>query len=249
MQIEPYLQRINYAGPLAIDVETLHALHRAHLFAVPFENLDIHLKRPIILDEQRFYDKIVNHGRGGFCYEQNGLFAAMLRGIGFAVDMLEARVAASNWETGTPFDHMTLVVHLEERWLADVGFGDSFIDPLRLDHPGDQQQPNGAFRVIHDGTSGVQSRQTKTGDWRDEYLFRLEPRQLIDFDPGLQHNQYSPNSHFTQQRVCSLATPTGRITLSDRRFIVTETGQRTEHMLENEAEFQRLLREKFGIDL
>ena len=249
MQIEPYLRRIQYDGPLSLDIETLRALHRAHLFTVPFENLDIHLKRPIILDEQRLYDKIVNQGRGGFCYEQNGLFAAILRQIGFKVDKLEARVGARGWEAGTPFDHMALVVTLDERWLADVGFGDSFIEPLRLDDPGAQTQQNGTFQVVHDGIAGVQSRKTKAGDWHDEYLFQLEPHDLGDFEPGCDHNQYSPKSHFTQQRVCSLATPTGRITLSDRRFIVTENGQRTEHDLDSEADFQRLLRDKFGIEL
>ena len=249
MQIQPYLQRIQYNGPLHVDLETLRALHRAHLFAVPFENLDIHLKRPIILDEARIYDKIVNHSRGGFCYEHNGLFAAIIRQLGFEVAMIEARVGAKDWERGLPFDHMALVVTLDERWLVDVGFGDSFLEPLRLDDNNEQRQSNGTFRLTHDGIEGEYTRKNRYGEWHSEYLFKLETRQLVDFEPGCDHHQYSPDSHFTQQRICSLATPTGRITLSDRRFIVTENGHRKEYDLDNDAEFQHHLREQFEIKL
>ncbi len=248
MNLDAYFERIAYDGPTTPDVETLCGLHRAHLLAVPFENLDIHLKRPIVLDEARLFEKIVYQRRGGFCYEHNAVFAAVLRGLGFEVEMLEARVGAKNWDSGKPYNHMTLLVTLDERWMPDVGYGDSFMDPLRLDYPGEQAQANGVFRVLHDETEGVYARQTQSGDWHDEYRFRLEPRRLEDFEPGCRFNQYSPRSHFTQQRICSLATPTGRITLSDHRFIVTENGQRTEYDLDSEAEFKRHLLEYFGFE-
>jgi N-hydroxyarylamine O-acetyltransferase len=249
MDLTTYFERIGYDGPRDPNAATLRALHRAHLFAVPFENLDIHLQRPIILERAHLYDKIVTQRRGGFCYEHNGLFSAVLAEMGFEVTRLEARVGARDWESGQPYDHMALVVSLEERWLADVGFGDSFIDPLRLDFPGEQPQSNGSFRVQHDGLEGVYARKTQAGDWHDEYRFRLEPRALADFQPGCDYNQYSPASHFTQQRVSSLATPTGRVTLSDHRLIITENGQRREQDLESEAEFQHYLRQYFGFDL
>ncbi len=249
MQIQPYLQRIHYTGPLQVDIRTLRALHRAHLFTVPFENLDIHLKRPIVLDEQHLYDKIVNHGRGGFCYEHNGLFAAVLRQLGFQVDLLEARVGAKNWDSGKEFNHLALLVTLAERWLVDVGFGDSFLEPLHFDDDVAQTQSNGTFRVQHDGFEGQYLRQNQHGEWDAEYLFHLEPRQLEDFIPGCDFNQYSPDSHFTRQRICSLATATGRITLSDQRFIVTENDHRQEYDLDSEAEFQQHLHEQFGITL
>ena len=86
------------------------------------------------------FEKIVTQRRGGFCYEQNGLFAAVLRALGFDVTLLEARVSKGDGTFGIPFDHLTLMVQLEDRWLADVGFGDSFLDPLRLDDPGEQTQ-------------------------------------------------------------------------------------------------------------
>lgn len=247
MNLDSYFRRVGWDGPHTPTLDALFALHRAHLMAVPFENLDIHIGRSIVLDEALLFDKIVNQRRGGFCYEQNGLFAAVLREMGFDVTLLEARVNAREWEAGTPFDHLTLAVQLDERWLVDVGFGDSFIEPLRLDAPQPQQQANGTFRVLHDGATGVYARQTSSGDWHDEYLFSLQPRTLADFAPGCEYHQTSPNSHFTRQRVCSLATPQGRITLSDRRLIITENGQRTERDLHSEAEFQQHLGEYFGI--
>src|ERR1017187_10297680 len=125
-----YLERIGYSGSTEPSAETLRALQRAHMLAVPFENLDIHLGRPIVCDEDRFLHKIINERRGGFCYELNGAFAALLRALGFKVTLLSARVAGSDGSASPEFDHLTLRVDLDEPWLADVGFGDSFIEPL-----------------------------------------------------------------------------------------------------------------------
>lgn len=247
IDVAAYSARINVSGPLPATLTTLRRLHHAHLLAVPFENLDIHRGRPIVLEEERLFEKIVTRRRGGFCYEQNGLFAAVLRALGFHVDLLEARVSAKTWEQGLPWDHLVLLVTLEQRWLVDVGFGEGFREPLQLDEPGAQERPKGVWRVQHDGCEGVHSSLTKAGDWQLEYRFRLKPRQLQDFTPGCEHHQRSPDSHFTQQRVCSLATPGGRITLGDRRLIVTENGERQEQDLADEAGFQRLLLERFGI--
>ncbi len=172
-------------------------------------------------------------------------------------------MGAKTWQDGLPWDHLTLLVTLEQRWLVDVGFGEGFRQPLLFDEPGPQERDEGVWRVQHDGCEGVHSRRTAQGDWQDEYRFRLRPRRLADFTPGCEHHQSSPDSHFTQQRVCSLATATGRITLGDRRLIVTEglpsrapaasgktgRGHRQERDLADEAEFQRLLRERFGIRL
>src|SRR5215213_9389215 len=133
MDIHDYLNRINYRGTLEPSVATLEALQRAHLLAVPFENLDIHLGRPIVLDQAALFDKIVRRRRGGFCYELNGLFAALLSALRFDTKMLSASVANAKGEWGPEFDHMTLLVTLDKRWLVDVGFGDSFIEPLPLD--------------------------------------------------------------------------------------------------------------------
>lgn len=136
MDVSAYRDRINYRGSTEPTIETLRALHRAHLLAVPFENLDIHLNRRIVLDEAALFEKIVVHRRGGFCYELNGLFAGLLRRLGFAVTIFSANVLHG----GIPaeIDHLTLLIQLEERWIADVGFGDSSRLPLRLDFDGEQ---------------------------------------------------------------------------------------------------------------
>jgi len=145
MNVSAYLQRLNYTGPLIPTAITLRALMQAQLLAVPFENLDIHLGQPIVPDESAFFQKIVERQRGGFCYELNGLFAALLPKLGFEVTLFSARVAGENGRFGPEFDHLTLLVQLEERWLADVGFGECFREPLRLDEPGEQVQPGGTL--------------------------------------------------------------------------------------------------------
>jgi N-hydroxyarylamine O-acetyltransferase len=249
MDLNAYFERVNYKGSGSPTVETLRALHRAHLLAVPFENLDIHIPRPISLEESALFDKIVTRRRGGFCYEQNGLFAAVLRSLGFAVSLLEARVKIGDGSFGRPFDHLTLLVRLEQPWLADVGFGDSFLEPLRLADPAEQLQDGDAFRVRLDGQQGVYAMRDPTNGWQDEYQFFLQPRHLADFAEACHYHQTSPASHFTQKRICSLARPAGRITLSDMRFIVTENGKRTETTLSGEAEFDRILVSHFGMRL
>src|SRR5271169_1200439 len=132
LNVPAYLDRIAYAGPLAPRLEVLRNLHRAHLLSVPFENLDIAAGRKIVCDEHAFIHKIVELRRGGFCYELNGAFAALLRAIGFQVTLLSARVPRENGSDGPEFDHLALRIDLERSWLADVGFGDSFLEPLEL---------------------------------------------------------------------------------------------------------------------
>src|SRR5256885_14139468 len=118
---------MNYDGPTGPDAETLRGLQVAHLQSVPFENLSIHAGEPIVLEDEALFKKIVERRRGGFCYEANGLFAALLRALGFHVSMLSAEVAHAEGGFSRAFDHMALMVRLEQRWLADGGFGDSFL--------------------------------------------------------------------------------------------------------------------------
>jgi N-hydroxyarylamine O-acetyltransferase len=248
MNLSAYLQRLRYTGPTDPAAETLRALHQAHLLAVPFENLDIHLGRAIALDEGAFYRKIVERRRGGFCYELNGLFAALLRRLGFDVTLLSARVAGADGRFGPEFDHLALLVQLEERWLADVGFGEGFRQPLRLDEPGEQAQTEGAYHLSHEGKSWTYWRRSETADWQARYSFTLQPRRLADFAGMCRHQQTSPDSHFTQKRICSLATPTGRVTLNDSRLITASGGQRQERELLTQAEYVAALQNYFGVE-
>jgi N-hydroxyarylamine O-acetyltransferase len=249
MNLSAYLQRLNYTGSLNPTARTLRALHQAHLLAVPFENLDIHMGQPIVLDEAAFFRKIVERQRGGFCYELNGLFAALLRELGFEVTLLSARVAREDRSFGPEFDHLTLLVRLKERWLADVGFGENFREPLRLDETGEQAQAQGTYRLTQDGEARTYWERDEAKGWQAQYCFTLQPRQLADFAERCHYQQTSPRSHFTQKRICSLATPEGRVTLSDFRLIITSHGQRQERELANREEHEAALRDYFGIDL
>ena len=248
MNVDAYLDRIGYEGSRAPSMETLRGLHYAHMLAVPFENLDIHAGRHIVLDREALFEKIIRRRRGGFCYELNGLFAALLEELGFHVALLSAWVVSAG-TIGPEFDHMALLVELDERWLADVGFGESFREPLRLDDPGEQVQHGRAYRLVATKGSWSLSEGAPGGDHTTQYVFTLQPRRLSDFADMCRYHQTSPQSHFTRKRVCSLATPSGRVTLSDMSLISTKGGERQEILLTNDQEYAGALREHFGIDL
>lgn len=239
--VEAYLRRIGHQGSLAPTLATLRTVHAAHIETVPFENLDLYAGRPIVLDENALFNKIVRHRRGGFCCELNGLFSALLRKLGFRVTRLSAGVLNDDGSFGPDFDHMILLVELEDRWLADVGFGDAFWEPLRLDDPSEQVQRGRRFRITHDGRVGTMLFEDVPGK-PEGYRFSFEPRQLRDYE-GMCRYLDSP---FTQRRFVTKATPTGRMTLRDTRFIVTEHGERRERVLA-EGEWARVLEGKFGI--
>lgn len=244
-----YLARIGYSGPTEPTAENLRALHRAHLLAVPFENLDISLGRKIIADESAILTKVIDLRRGGFCYELNGAFAALLRALGFQVTLLSARVARESGGEGPEFDHLTLRVDLEEAWLADVGFGDSFLEPLRLEPGIEQADPAGRFRLIEDGSRWYMQKGETSGSWNAQYSFSLQPRRLEEFVAMCHFHQTSSESSFTQKRICSRATAEGRITVSEMKLIVTSNGQREERILNSPEEWSSTLREQFGITL
>jgi N-hydroxyarylamine O-acetyltransferase len=248
LDINAYLKRINYQGSLAPTAETLRELQVAHLLSVPFENLSIHAKQPIVLEDEALFAKIVERRRGGFCYECNGLFAALLRALGFKITMLSAEVADAEGVFGPAFDHMTLMVSLEQRWLVDVGFGDSFFGPLRLDERGEQFQGSRAYRIDSGGALFTLMQRIDGDEWKAQYRFTLEPHEYADYAEMCRYHQTSPQSHFTRARLCSLATDGGRITLSDLRFITTSANdEKQERTLTSEAEYEAILRERFGI--
>lgn len=247
MNVGAYLDRIGVRRPIGRDAASLQYLQVAHLQSVPFENLSIHWGEPIVLDEAALFEKVVVRRRGGFCYELNGLFAALLRELGFDVELLAAEVARKDGGYGPPFDHLALRVRVGESRLADVGFGDSFREPLRLDTSGEQAGGADAFRIDAVGDRRVLSRRGAGDVWAPQYRFGLEPHELAEYEPMCRYHQTSPDSHFTQNRVCSRATPTGRVTLSGMKLVETEKGFRRERELADEREYDALLRGMFGI--
>ena len=253
MDIPAYLQRIRYSGSLQPTLATLQGLHLAQLYAVPFENLDIPLGRPILLDEGRLFDKIVRRRRGGFCYELNGLFGALLTSLGFEVTYLSAGVARADGTFGPEFDHLVLLVQTPDdrstAWLADVGFGDSFRQPLVAHSSAEQLQDGRAYRLEAQGEYSLLWQRDGNGSTERQYRFTLQPRQLKDFEAMCRYHQTSPESSFTRSRICTLAVPGGRLTLADSRFIVTLDGKRTEREAGEGEEYDRILRDLFGINL
>ena len=254
MDIHAYLERIDYHGSLEPTAESLRALQVAHLLTVPFENLSIHAREPIVLDDDALFTKIVANRRGGFCYEANGLFAALLRALDFDVAVLSAEVANAAGEFGPNFDHMTLMVtppgsmNIAQRWLVDVGFGDSFLEPLLLDERGEQRQGSRAYQIVSEGEHLVLMQRVEGEEWKAQYRFTLQPHEFADYAEMCRYHQTSPDSHFTKARICSRATEDGRITLSDMRLITTSKSDgRVERTLASEAEYADVLCEQFGI--
>ncbi len=224
-------------------------LQVAHLRSVPFENLSIHAGEPIVLEEDALFTKIVEQRRGGFCYECNGLFAGLLRALGFEVAMLAAGVGSRQRGFGPIFDHMTLMVTLAERWLVDVGFGESFVEPLLLDTRAEQRQGTSTFRLEEDGDHLILTRRNDGEDWQDQYRFTLQPYSFVDYEEKCRWHETSPDSHFTKNVICSRATDAGRSTLSGMKFITTSGPQRLrdEQTLSSREEYDRMLKDHFGI--
>ena len=249
MNVDAYLDRIGYDGSLQTSANTLRELHRRHLYSVPFENLDITLGTRIELDPALLFNKIVVRHRGGFCYELNGLFHDLLAALGFRVSMLSGCVRHEDGGFGPEFDHMLLKVELPDPWLADVGFGESFVDPLPL-QPGAEEVENGhLFGVIPENGGWELFRRDSDGMEVPLYRFSDVPRQLSEYIPMCNYHQTSPDSSFTRRSICTMALPNGRMTLAGRRLIVTTSDSREELLLESEDDLRHCLRKQFGVEL
>ncbi|MDF3297459.1 arylamine N-acetyltransferase family protein [Streptomyces tropicalis] len=262
-QADAYLRRIGAGRRPRPTSEVLRELHLRHLRTVPFENLSIHLGEEIVLEEQRLVDKVVGDRRGGFCYELNGAFGALLAALGFGVTLLAARVYGEEERTGIPYDHLALRVRTVDGgdWLADVGFGTHSHFPLAFGERGEQVEPGGTFGVVESGpdTAGVRGPGGAAGaadldvvrDGRPQYRLELRPRALGDFAVGAWWHSTSPASHFTRSLVCSRLTEDGgRVTLAGRTLTTTRAdGTREVADLTSDAEVLAAYRDLFGVEL
>ena len=245
--VDAYLARLGLSRPERPDPAGLRALHAAHLERVPFENLSIHLGEPLSLEPDALAEKILGRGRGGFCYELNGMFAELLTALGYQVTRQAARVCHDG-RFGPPLDHLVLGVGCPGdpvTWLADVGFGGHSLYPLSLEYGREQADPGGVFRLERASHGDVDVLR----DGVLQYRVESHPRALDEFEPLCWYQQTSPRSNFTQSLVCTIQTERGRITLSEDRLIRTEDGTRQETPLAGDAAILEAYRAYFGIEL
>ncbi|GGT08152.1 arylamine N-acetyltransferase family protein [Streptomyces chromofuscus] len=265
-QVDAYLRRMGVPQPAWPTVDVLRELQLRHLQTIPFENLSIHLGEEIVLEEKRLLDKVVGARRGGFCYELNGAFGALLAALGYDVSLLAARVYGEGGRLGIPYDHLALRVRTVDagEWLADVGFGALSHYPLAFQERREQLDPGGVFRIAEAGpdAAGVRGAPASGGgtgvpdldlvrDGKPVYRLDQRPRVLGDFVSGAWWHSTSAESHFVQSLVCSRITEDGgRITLSGRQLKVTAAdGTRDQRELGTDEEVLEVYRKRFGIEL
>lgn len=249
--LDAYMTRIGYDGPRAPSLETLRVLHRLHPAAIAFENLDPLLGRPVLLDIASLQNKLVAGGRGGYCYEQNLLFAHALRALGFTVHEHSARVLWGRPAgVRTQRSHLLLVVDVEgTRYLADVGFGGNVLTgPLLLDEPSEQSTPHEPYRILREG-----------GDYTIEFKIRDDWMKLLRFDLSeqiyedhVQSNWFTstwPESKFVRSLMGARALPGRRYALSNNILTVHHMNSGSEKRALNAGELREALAELFGLRL
>ena len=274
-EVEGYLARIQYTGPIEPTSDVLFNLHRCHIQTVPFENLSVYGKEKITLSKVWLFDKIVRRHRGGFCYELNTLFSSLLDYIGFKVKKHAASVIRKTGIFGPPFDHLITIVDVEDGlWLSDVGFGDSFWMPIRFTgSPEHQEQPSGIYRIRKDGDYYFLEEKVKIvvdefgreemakeelfpssdSTWASRYRFDLIPRKTEDYLEMLEHHQTDLSSPFTHDRLCTVARPWGRVTLSGNKLVTSrfigdnKVKKESLEIVGGEEEVVKELEQKMGI--
>ncbi|HUU71281.1 MAG TPA: arylamine N-acetyltransferase [Burkholderiales bacterium] len=248
LDLPAYLQRIGYGGDRDTDEATLGALHLAHATRIPFENLDILLGQPISLGLDRLQEKLVQQRRGGYCFEQNKLFAAVLRDFGFPVTALAARVRQRQSKL-LPRTHMCLLVHAGGHdWIADVGFGgEGLLQPVPMTGA-PVRQFLWTYRVLEE-TPGAWVLQSQRGDnWNDLYAFSLEPQEDVDLEMANYYVSTHPDSRFVRTLTVQLPTP-GRRQILRNRELMTDSGDELQSVvITSDEELLQVLSQNFDLN-
>lgn len=245
MDVDAYLARIGYHGPVDPTAAALAALQRAHLLNVPFESLDQHLGVPISLEPDDLFDKIVTRRRGGFCYELNGLFAALLGELGFEVSLLEARPFRRDATLAPRFAHLALGVSLERRWLVDVGFGYWSPVPLEMDAAGPQRHAGRRFQVSLADGEGMAEELGRSR--RYGYAFGTAPRAMADFAEQCRWYATDPDSGFVTSPPVSLAFDDGWVTVTPSEVIGYRGDIVLDRPIADAGDWRRTLRDLLGV--
>jgi N-hydroxyarylamine O-acetyltransferase len=249
LDVGGYLARVGYGGPTEATEEVLRRLHRAHVGAIPFENLDIVLGREIRVDLPSIQEKLLRRSRGGYCFEHNLLFAALLERLGFAVARLAGRVRMGNTRI-LPSTHMTLnVLAGGETWLADVGFGgEGLLEPVPLADGATSKQDGRVYGLVRETEHEWVLRSSRPDGWIDLYSFTLEPRHHADYFVANYYTSTHPRSPFTRRMVVQIVTPDRRLSLADERLVETDSAGTVTTRDASGADLGTLLRH-FGIVL
>ena len=248
MDLAAYLGRIGYAGPLRPDVATLTALHRAHLQAIPYENLDVQLGRPMTPDPEAAFEKIVGRRRGGWCYEMNGLFGAALSEVGFKVTRMAGAAMREQLGDIVIGNHLVLLVEIDGRpWIADVGFGDGCQDPFPL-RPGDLEAGGYAFRLEALDERWWRFHNHEFGGAKS-FDFVVEPADPELLAGRCDWLQFAPESQFVLNLVAQRFRGDVILQLRGRTLrTVTPAGVET-RLLESAEELVAVLADDFSLDV
>jgi N-hydroxyarylamine O-acetyltransferase len=250
--LDAYFSRIGYSGPRSPTLATLRAIHALQPAAIPFESLDVFLRRPIRLDLASLQQKLVGERRGGYCFELNGLFAGALKALGFSITPLSARVrwmAPPDRPEGGRTHTLIRVELPEGTFLADVGFGGHLLaGPIRLEREIEQTTPAATVRLVgEDAYFILQALLPKKG-WQDLYSFTLEPALAVDYEVGNWYTSTSPRSRFYADFLAERLTSRSRLSVFNAK--VTErfsSGETRQRILANATEFAAMLDEGLGI--
>lgn len=249
VSLDRYLQRLAYGGVLHPSYPTLDALHLAHATHIPFENLDVLLGRGVDLSLEALERKLVDGRRGGYCFEQNLLFGAVLEDLGFAVTPLAARVRR-NTTAVLPRTHMLLLVATDRGpHLADVGFGgEGLLHPVPFEPGRQSRQYLWAYRVVEEGHQFVlQSR--RAGQWRDLYVFSLDRQERADYEMANYWISTHPTSRFVQTLTAQRPTPEARFILRNRELTIDRGDDVTTRELRDITELRAVLDSHFLLQL
>jgi N-hydroxyarylamine O-acetyltransferase len=249
LNLAAYLERVEFSGEPRADIATLEALHLAHATHIPFENLDVLLKLPICLDLDSLFTKLVTRRRGGYCFEQNLLFAEVLNQIGFSFSQLAARVRYRSHRIQAR-THMLLLVHIaDSQWLADVGFGgEGLLLPVPFGTSQPAKQYAWTYRIVQlDKLWVLQTLHSES--WHDLYAFDLEPQYLVDYQMANHFTSTHPDSRFVNTLTVQLPLPDGRRILINREFSIDRGDAGNEQRTITDAELPLILDDTFGIIL
>jgi N-hydroxyarylamine O-acetyltransferase len=253
IDLDAYFRRIGYAGTVAPTAAVLDDLMQAHVQSVPFENLDVLLERGIDLEPASLQRKLVNDRRGGYCFEQNGLFLLVLQAIGFDVTPLSARVRYQRPRDYTPArTHLFLRVTIDGvPWLADVGIGAlSLTSAIRFDVDSEQQTRHEPRRIVREGPRFFHQVRFN-GEWHDVLEFTGEEMPPIDRELANWFTSAHPQSHFRNRLIAARALPDGgRLTLLNRELTARHrAGETTTRIVVSPEELLDVLEEAFGLRL